>query len=347
MNVQALTKGTGGPGIGPRGLRIAGLTLILAVVALVAASTGAVRIPVSALLGGALSDQDLAVLTSIRLPRVLLAAVVGGALAMAGAAMQGLFRNPLADPGLIGIASGAMCAVAATIVFAGHLGGFFGLYGLCVAAFLGALGASALIFKLARLSGTLSVTYLLLAGIAVNAMGAAGTGFLAYISDDTQLRAITFWSMGSVGGALWPTVIVAASIILPAAFILLRSGRALNIQLLGEDNARCLGVDTDKLKRNVVVCTALAVGAAVAVSGIIGFVGLVVPHLIRLLFGADHRTLLPASALLGAILLVIADTVARTIVMPAEMPVGILTGLIGSPFFLWLLVRQYSGRFAL
>lgn len=322
-------------------------SITLAAVMIVAASIGAVQIPINSFLSGNFDSQHFAVLSSIRLPRVLLAAVVGAALALAGAAMQGLFRNPLADPGLIGISSGAMLAVAAVIVFAGDLGGFIGLYGLCIAAFVGALCASAIIFKLARMSGTISVTYLLLAGIAVNAMGAAGTGFLAYISDDTQLRAISIWSMGSVGGALWPGVLVTITIILPAAVVLIHNAQRLNIQLLGEENAHCLGIDTDRLKLTVIVCTSLVVGAAVAVSGIIAFVGLVVPHLVRLMFGADHRTLLPASALLGAILLVLADTVARTIVQPAEMPVGIITSLIGSPFFLWLLIRQYSGKFAI
>ncbi len=326
---------------------IAVLGAILVAIMVAAASIGAVHIPMGAFLSGNFEPQHFAVLSSIRLPRVLLAAVVGGALALAGAAMQGLFRNPLADPGLIGISSGAMLAVAAVIVLAGNLGGVIGLYGLSIAAFVGALCASAIIFKLARLSGTVSVTYLLLAGIAVNAMGAAGTGFLAYLSDDTQLRTITFWSMGSVGGALWPGVLVAATIILPAATILIHNAQRLNIQLLGEENAHCLGIDTERLKLTVVICTSLTVGAAVAVSGIIAFIGLVVPHLVRLMFGADHRILLPASALLGAILLVLADTVARTLLAPAEMPVGIITSLIGSPFFLWLLARQYSGRFAI
>tara|TARA_B100000965_G_scaffold127646_1_gene106166 strand:- start:10607 stop:11587 length:981 start_codon:yes stop_codon:yes gene_type:complete len=321
--------------------------LLLAAALTGAATIGAVPIPLDALLIGDLTDQQEAVLAAIRLPRVLLAAVVGAALAVSGAAMQGLFRNPLADPGLIGIASGAALAVAAVIVLAGPLSGLFGLYGLAVAAFAGGLATCVLIFRFTQLTGAFSVTYMLLAGIAVNAIAGAGTGFLTYLSDDQQLRALTFWTMGSLGGALWPAVVVVATVAVPATVMLVRHAGEINILLLGEDEARHLGVDTDRLKRVVIVSAALSVGAAVAVSGIIGFVGLVVPHLVRLTIGPDHRVLIPASAVLGAALLVVADTCARTIVAPAEMPVGIVTSLIGGPFFLWLLLKQYSGRFGI
>ncbi|MDF2366693.1 MAG: iron ABC transporter permease [Sneathiella sp.] len=323
------------------------LGLLLLGAALVSASIGAVSIPLSEIVGGTLTDQQMAVLNSIRFPRVLLAVIVGGALAVSGAAMQGLFRNPLADPGLIGIATSAALAVAIVIVLAGPIAGYFGLYAMSVAAFTGALAACFVIFRFARLTGTFSVTYMLLTGIAINALSAAGVGFLTFLSDDQQLRTLTFWTMGSLGGALWVSVIVAATIIIPSALILVKNARELNVLLLGESEARYLGVDVERLKRRIVVCTALSVGAAIAVSGIIGFVGLVVPHLIRLTLGPDHRLLIPASALLGAILLLLADTIARTIVAPAEMPVGILTSMIGGPFFLWLLVKQYSGRFGL
>ena len=309
--------------------------------ALVAVSVGAVPVPLSALLLGNLEPPQAAVLFSIRLPRVVLAAVVGAALPVSGAAMQGLFRNPLADPGLIGMASGAALAVAVAIVLAGSFVGTWGLYGLSVAAFVGGLLASLLIFRLARRTGVFSVTYLLLAGIAVNALAGAGTGFLTYLSTDRQLRALTFWAMGSLGGALWSAVGVAATLVVPATLLLVRKAGDLNLLLLGEDDARYLGVDSARLQRVVLVCVSVAVGAAVAVSGIIGFVGLVVPHLLRLTIGPDHRRLLPAAALAGALLLLVADTVARTIVAPAEMPVGILTSLIGGPFFLWLLMKHW------
>ncbi|MAL77941.1 MAG: iron ABC transporter [Sneathiella sp.] len=323
------------------------LAVLLVMAALTAASIGAVSIPLGDILSFNLSEQQQAVLSSIRFPRVLLAVIVGASLAISGSAMQGLFRNPLADPGLIGIAASAALAVAIVIVLAGPISGFFGLYGLSFAAFAGALIACFLIFRLARLTGGFSVTYMLLTGIAINALAGAGVGVLTFLSDDQQLRTLTFWTMGSLGGALWPSVIVVSTIVVPASIILIRNARELNVLLLGENEAKYLGVDAERLKRTIVICTALSVGAAISVSGIIGFVGLVVPHLIRLTLGPDHRLLIPASALLGAILLLLADTLARTVVAPAEMPVGVLTSLIGGPFFLWLLIKQYSGRFGL
>ena len=332
------------------GLQLPALLLLLIVLLITAAAAaliGAFPIPALALLQANLTPQEQAVLSSIRLPRVLLAVIVGAALAVSGAALQGLFRNPLADPGLIGIASGAALAVALMIVIIGPLPGILGLYGLSIAAFMGGLLTSIVIFRFAGLTGASSVTYILLAGIAINALASAGTGFLAYLSDDQELRSLTFWTMGSLGGALWPGVLICASLVIPATFVLYSNAQRLNILLLGESEARHLGVDSERLKRNIIICTAISVGAAVAVSGIIGFVGLVIPHLIRLTLGPDHRLLIPASALLGAIILIIADTVSRTLLAPAEIPVGIFTSLIGGPFFLWLLIKQYSGRFGL
>ena len=323
------------------------LLIVLLITAVAAALIGAFPIPALSLLQANLTPQEQAVLNSIRLPRVLLAVIVGAALAVSGAALQGLFRNPLADPGLIGISSGAALAVALMIVIIGPLPGILGLYGLSIAAFMGGLLTSIVIFRFAGLTGASSVTYILLAGIAINALASAGTGFLAYLSDDQELRSLTFWTMGSLGGTLWPGVLICASLVIPATFVLYRNAQRLNILLLGESEARHLGVDSERLKRNIIICTAISVGAAVAVSGIIGFVGLVIPHLIRLTLGPDHRLLIPASALLGAIILIIADTVSRTLLAPAEIPVGIFTSLIGGPFFLWLLIKQYSGRFGL
>ena len=323
------------------------LLIVLLITVAAAALIGAFPIPALSLLQANLTPQEQAVLSSIRLPRVLLAVIVGAALAVSGAALQGLFRNPLADPGLIGISSGAALAVALMIVCIGPLPGILGLYGLSIAAFMGGLLTSIVIFRFAGLTGASSVTYILLAGIAINALASAGTGFLAYLSDDQELRTLTFWTMGSLGGALWPGVLICASLVIPATFVLYRNAQRLNILLLGESEARHLGVDSERLKRNIIICTAISVGAAVAVSGIIGFVGLVIPHLIRLTLGPDHRLLIPASALLGAIILIIADTVSRTLLAPAEIPVGIFTSLIGGPFFLWLLIKQYSGRFGL
>ncbi|WLQ14459.1 iron ABC transporter permease [Hahella aquimaris] len=290
-----------------------------------------------------LSSQDWMILWHIRLPRVLLAGVVGAALAVSGAALQGLFRNPLADPGLIGISSGSALAAALVIVLFPFSTGWMGLYGLSVAAFLGGAATCWLIFKVGQLGAASSVAHLILAGIAVNALCGAAVGFLTYLSTYEQLRTLTFWTMGSFGGALWPSVGVSFTITLPVIGMLMRQSSDLNRLLLGEQEARYLGTDTEKLKTRVITLSAIAVGAAVAVSGIVGFVGLVAPHLVRLLWKADHRVLIPASAVLGAALTISADTLARTLFAPAEMPVGILTSLIGGPFFLWLLLSRKSG----
>lgn len=321
------------------------LSVLLLSVLAAASFVGAVPVPLFSFFREGLDENHLAVLYSIRFPRVLLAAAVGAALAVSGAAMQGLFRNPLADPGLIGVSGGAALGVAVMTVASGSLEGVFGVYGLGAAAFAGGTAACLLVLRFSRIAGTFSVTRMLLSGIAVNALAGAGTGFLTYLSDDEQLRSLTFWIMGSLGGALWVSVIVVLSVVIPAVAVMMANAQKLNILMLGEDEARHLGVNSESLKLVIIVCAALSVGVAVAVSGIIGFVGLVVPHLIRLAFGPDHRLLIPASALLGAVLLVSADTAARTVVSPAEMPVGILTSLIGGPFFLWLLAKQYSGRF--
>ncbi len=317
---------------------------ILCLALFISSSIGPISISLAELLTGKLKNQDIAILWSIRLPRVFLAVIVGASLAVSGAAMQGLFKNPLADPGLIGIASGAALAVSLFIVIGGLFSGTLGLYALSIAAFTGGLITCLLIFRFAQINSVFSVTYMLLAGIAINAIAGAGIGILTFISDDQQIRVITIGMMGSIGGALWPAVIVATTIILPALFLLIINARALNILLLGEDEAMHLGVDSKRVKRTIIICTALSVGAAVAGSGIIGFIGLVVPHLIRLTIGPDHRLLLPASALMGGLLLVVADTFARTVMSPAELPVGLITSLIGGPFFLWLLMKQYSGR---
>lgn len=323
--------------------------LLLVVSFIASLSIGAFHIPVLNLVNGSLNDQQHAVFSSIRLPRVLLAGFVGAGLAVSGAALQGLFRNPLADPQLIGVSSGAALAVAIAIVFMGalELTGLIALFSLSAAAFIGGLATCLIIFKIACISGRVSVAHMLLAGVAISAIAFSGIGFLSYISDDQQLRAITFWTMGSLGGALWPAVILCGVVVIPCCLFLFRQSQALNILQLGEEESRYAGVDPEKTKNLTVIAVALCVGVCVSVSGVIGFVGLVVPHLIRLSIGPDHVNLLPLSALLGASLLIIADTIARILVAPAEMPVGILTAFIGGPYFLWLLTRQYKKGFSL
>ncbi len=287
---------------------------------------------------------ERAVLYSIRLPRVALAILVGAGLAVSGAALQGLFRNPLADPGLVGVAGGAALAAVATIVF-GQALAIASLpqlrpFLLPIAAFLGGLAVTTLLQRMARRGGRTDVATLLLAGIAVNAITAAAIGFLLFVADDQQLRSITLWTLGSLAGRPWSAVLPAAPVILLGVGALLLMARPLNALLLGEQEAYHLGIAVEPVKRRLVLAVAAATGAAVAVSGMIGFVGLVVPHLIRLLLGADHRYVLPLSAVGGASLMLIADLAARHVVLPAELPIGILTSLFGGPFFLWLLLRR-------
>ncbi|HET8729434.1 MAG TPA: iron ABC transporter permease [Alphaproteobacteria bacterium] len=280
------------------------------------------------------------VLFQIRLPRVALALAVGAGLGISGAVLQGLFRNPLADPGLIGVSSGAGLAAVATIVLGGSLPGLAGIFALPLAAFLGGMVTTVVVYNVVGERGGAATAMLLLAGIAVNAMASAGMGILTYISDDSQLRELTFWLMGSVGGATWAVAAPASFLIALAICLLLPIAGPLNVYLLGEAEARHLGIDVRRLKRTAILATALAVGAAVAVSGIIGFIGLVVPHLVRLIAGPDHRFVLPGAGLLGATLLCGADILARTLVVPAELPIGLVTSLVGGPFFLWLLLRR-------
>lgn len=242
----------------------------------------------------------------------------------------------------MGVSSGAALGGAAAIVGGAALGGLpdaFAPYLLSVCAFAGGLGVTLLVYRLGRRDGQTSVATMLLAGIALTALAGAVIGLFTYLADDATLRSLTFWNMGSLNGAsysrLWPLLIVTLFVF----FWLPRRARALNALLLGESEARHLGFDVERLKRELVFCTALGVGAAVAAAGLIGFIGLVVPHLVRLVAGPDHRVLLPASALAGASLMLLADLAARLVLAPAELPIGIVTALIGAPFFLYLLVR--------
>ncbi|BCG27046.1 ABC transporter permease [Pseudomonas tohonis] len=287
-------------------------------------------------------EQAELILGQIRLPRTLLGLAVGAVLALSGVAMQGLFRNPLADPGLVGVSSGAALGAAVAIVGGAAIGGLsenIAPYLLSACAFAGGLGVTALVYRLGRRDGQTSVVTMLLAGIALNALAFACIGLFTYLADDATLRTLTFWNLGSLNGAsyarLWPLLLITGAV----ALWLPRRARALNALLLGESEARHLGFEVEKLKRELVLCTALGVGAAVAAAGLIGFIGLVVPHLVRLVAGPDHRVLLPASALAGASLLLFADLAARLVLAPAEMPIGIVTALIGAPFFLYLLLR--------
>ena len=287
--------------------------------------------------------QATEIVQSIRLPRLILGLCVGATLGMCGAALQGLFRNPLADPSIIGVSGGGVLGAALVIVVGKTLApGFMamaGAYALPLAAFLGSAAAILAVYGLSRMTGVTSGASLILAGIAMNAIMGGALGYLNFIAFDDQLRELIFWSLGSLGRVTWDNLPPPALLMCGAAVLMLRLAPALNVYLLGEREAVHLGVDVRAMKRQVILLAALGVGSAVAVSGLIGFIGLAAPHIIRLCVGADHRTVLPGSALLGALLIVGADLIARTIVAPAELPIGVLTSLIGGPFFIWLLAR--------
>jgi iron complex transport system permease protein len=315
-----------------------GLALTLALMTLLATGFGALRLPVTLLWNGT-DDALRQIWFTIRLPRVLLALVIGGSLALAGCVMQGLFRNPLADPGLLGISSGAACAVALWVVLPVTLPALLMLYAPMLAAFLGALAATLVIFLLSQQRDS-SLSRLLLVGIAINALCGAAVGVLSWVSNDAQLRQLSLWGVGSLGSAQWSTLLAVTSLMIPTVLIIWRLAGALNLLQLGEEEAHYLGVDVRVVQRILLLCSALLVASAVAVSGVIGFIGLVVPHLMRMWLGSDHRAVIPGSVLAGAFLLLIADTLARTAVAPAEMPVGLLTSLLGAPWFLWLIFRR-------
>lgn len=286
--------------------------------------------------------QKTAVLWAIRLPRVVTSLLVGASLALCGTALQGLFRNPLADPSIIGISAGAAFSAALVIVLASSVlvSSWWAGSLLSFATFLGAVGSTLLVFVLARQKHQTNVTMMLLAGIALNALAGACTGVLIFVADDAQLRNITFWTLGSLGGANWTTAGLIALATMIATVFLFRLTKVFNALTLGEQEAKYIGMPIERLKIQVVVLTALAIGTAVAFCGMIGFVGLVVPHVLRLIGGSNYRFLLPASVLAGALLLCWADTLARTLVAPAEIPIGVITALLGAPVFLVILYRQ-------
>lgn len=333
-------------------LAIVVLAAALVVVALLSLATGASDASAWDVLTGwlfsgeetALSLRDRIIVYDIRLPRVVLGIMIGASLAVSGAVMQGLFRNPLADPGLVGVSAGAGLGAITVIVLGSTVLGAvvapLGIYALPLAAFCGGLATTMLLYRVATRQGRTSIATMLLAGIALGAMAGAFSGVLIFIADDQQLRTLTFWGLGSLAGATWTKIAAAGPIIVVALAAAPFLARALNALALGEATAHHLGVPVQRFKNIAIVAVAAATGASVAVSGGIGFVGIVVPHLLRLLIGPDHRYLLPASALLGASLLLLADAVSRTIVSPAELPIGIVTAAVGAPFFLWILLRR-------
>ena len=323
------------------------LAALLVVLLIANLGIGAVRIPPGDVvgilverlgvdLGVSYEPQHDSVLWNIRLPRVLLAVLTGGALAIAGASLQGVFRNPLADPSIIGVSSGAALGAVAAIVVGFT---FLGTFSLAIAAFAGGLVATGVVYSVGRINGRTDVVTLILAGIAVNATAGAITGMFMFMADDDQLRSIVFWTLGSLGGSTWAVIRPIAPMIIIGVIILPLWARSLNLMTLGDREAAHVGVSTERVRLGVIVVAALITGAAVAVTGIIGFVGLVVPHIIRLVVGPDHRLVLPMSAVGGAALMLLADLFARNVAIPAEIPIGVVTAVMGGPFFLWLVNR--------
>ncbi|HBC3520991.1 TPA: FecCD family ABC transporter permease [Vibrio parahaemolyticus] len=284
------------------------------------------------------------VINEIRLPRTISCMFIGAILAICGVVMQGLFRNPLAEPGIIGVSAGAALGGAFAIVvfaeFSQNHPQLMNLAALPLFAFLGGALTTVLVYWLGTNKFGTSVTIMLLAGVAISALSGAAIGFLNFSADDQMLRDLTLWSMGSLAGANWAGIGLASVTLVVLLFWFHKKAMSLNALLLGESEARHLGIPVQKLKRQLILLSAVGVGVTVSICGAIGFIGLVIPHLGRMLAGPDHRTLLPISALLGALLLTCADMMARVLLAPAELPVGIVTALIGAPFFIYLLFQQ-------
>lgn len=286
---------------------------------------------------------DAYIIGKIRLPRVVMAILVGSILAVSGTCLQGIFKNPLATPDLIGVTSGATLMAAVTIVLGEPVRSLipevlhFSL--VSIGAFIGALGAISLVYTIASGNGKTNVVVMLLAGVAISSLGFALVGFMTYLAKDEQLRDLTFWNLGSLGAATWTKNAILAVVIAGTYGYLINKGKALNAMMLGEKDAEHLGIRVERIKRLTVLFSALMVGTAVAFSGSINFVGLIIPYILRLLFSSNYTVILPLSAVWGAILLLAADTVSRTIVAPSELPIGILTALLGAPVFIAILIR--------
>lgn len=330
------------------GLLLVALTIALGVLTVVAGAHGAFHVAPAEVVGSILHRIGLDVgptpdalgedvLWQIRFPRVALTLIVGAALGCAGALMQGTFANPLAEPGIVGVSSGA--ALGAVVVIVSGLAPF-GTWSITAAAFVGGVVTVFAVYLASRHDGRTEVITMVLTGIALNALTGAVLGLLTYYSDDAQLRSITFWTLGSTAQATWPKVAVVAPLALFGAVVAPMFARRLDLLTLGDGPARHLGVDVERTRRRVLLLVALLTASAVAVSGQILFVGLVIPHLVRMVAGPGHRLLIPGSTLAGATILVGADLAARTIAAPAEIPLGVLTALVGSPFFFWQLRRM-------
>ena len=329
-------------------LVLSGLLVLTSVASLTTGASGASlwKALTQLVQGEEISLRERVILFDIRLPRLIMGILVGAALAESGAVLQGLYRHPLADPGQVGVGAGAGLGAISAIVLGSFLPlgmqASLGYFMVPAAAFVGGWVSTIVLYRIATHRGRTSVAVMLLGGIALGALTGALSGILIYMADDSQLRDLTFWGLGSLAGATWDKIWLAAPLIMLALAATPFLARSLNALALGEAPAAHLGIPVQRMKNISILSVAAAVGAAVAASGGIGFIGIVVPHLLRLLIGPDHRFLLPNAALLGAVLLLAADMISRTIIAPAELPIGIVTATLGGPFFLWILLRNRS-----
>jgi iron complex transport system permease protein len=297
---------------------------------------------------GKIEPLQAGVFMQIRLPRVLLCVIVGAGLSVSGALMQALFRNPIVEPGLIGTSSGAAFGAALVFVvgknFFAQYSQVLGNMALPASAFVFSLIATTLVYKLSSSLGKVTVSVMILVGVAINALAASSTGFLSYIARDPQARSITFWNLGTFSGADWNSLMLVCAVTIPSIILVLRYSKALNALLLGEAEAGYLGINTNSLKTKIILLNTFIVAIATSVVGVIGFVGLIVPHILRMIKSSDNRFLIIGSTLVGAIVMNLADMTSRVIIAPAELPIGIVTSFIGAPVFIWLLLRQKGGK---
>ena len=336
---------------------------LLVIIVLCAITFGAVSITVNDIFSGIMhalqnkkpSNIYEAVFLQIRLPRVVLCAVTGAILSVSGVLLQGLFRNPIVEPGLIGTSAGAAFGASLVFVFAVQMSrevqSIAGPLLVPLFAFGGGLVATFLVYSISKSQKKISITSLLLVGIAINAIGLSGTGFMSYIARDPQARSITFWNLGTFSGVTWLQVGITSCVALIVFIVSLRYSKQLNALILGEEEASHLGIEPEKLKTRILILTTAMVSVATAFVGVISFVGLIVPHILRLLIGSDNKKLIPASMIMGAIILIIADMGARLFLAPAEVPIGIITSITGAPVFIFLLkkfnvLQEKGGEYA-
>lgn len=293
---------------------------------------------------GTVSDSDRFVIIDLRLPRIVMGILIGSALSVSGTCLQGMFRNPLATPDLLGITSGASLFAAITIVLGAYIKPYipevFHFSLLSIMAFIGALITMMLVYRMSTIDGKTNIVVMLLTGVAITALGFAVMGLLIYLSKEEELRDLTFWNLGSLGGATWTKNGILAVVIIVCYSFLINKGKALNAMMLGEKDAEHLGIPVERIKKQIVILTALMIGCCVAFAGTISFVGLIVPYILRLIFRSNYHIILPLSAVWGSLLLLTADTISRTIAPPSEIPIGILTAFMGAPIFIIILIRS-------